>query len=75
MRYVHFSVKAPFISLVFRAQGGNHYFLYFMSHSSVLSFWEGPQALNSVITIQLSRVKAHSKERFLFDVVINVPSF
>lgn len=42
VRCVHLSVKALFISLVFRAQGGNYYFLHFMSHGSVLSFWEGP---------------------------------
>lgn len=75
MRYVHLSVKAPFISLVFRAQGGNYYFLYFMSHSfcSVI-LGKGLRPLNSVITLQLSRVKAHSKEHFLFNVVINVVS-
>lgn len=44
LRYVHLSVKAPIISLVFRAQGGNYYFLCFVSHGSVLSFWEGPEA-------------------------------
>lgn len=44
LRYVHLPVKALFISLVFRAQGGNYYCLCFMSHGSVLSFWEGPEA-------------------------------
>ena len=44
MRCAHLSLKALFISLVFRAPGGNYYFLSFMSHGSVLSFWEGPPA-------------------------------
>ena len=36
MRCAHLSLKALFISLVFRAPGGNYYFLCFMSHGSVL---------------------------------------